>query len=100
MPTAGSPGLGHMAADGEPDADDHWEDGQAAVSVQAMLDEECRQAHAVSLTQATQFSAGDRVVERGRVRHVILGLPQSDVLQVCGLASSFAERALPQQVVC
>ena len=51
------------------------------MDVQAILDKESAAANAVSLTQATQFSAGDRVIERGRVRQVILALPLPDVLQ-------------------
>lgn len=71
-----------MAAD-----EDYREDGPA--SVRATLDEECEAANAVSLTQATQFSAGDRVVERGRVRQVILALPLPEVLQVRRHLGSF-----------
>jgi hypothetical protein len=49
--------------------------------IATVLDAECTKAHAISLTQATQFNATQRAIERGRTRDVILQIPVVAMLE-------------------
>jgi FANCI solenoid 1 len=61
---------------------------QQSADVRELLEAECRNAHAVSLTQASCLSATQRANERSRIRDVILSMPSAQVLQHIGDADA------------